>query len=336
MEYRTLSPAGLEVSTICLGTMMFGAQTTAAVASRMFARASDAGVNFIDTADAYADGASERVVGRCIKRDRHDWVLATKFGAGFKPGPNQRGVTRKRLMQQIDSSLARLGTDFIDIYYIHVDDQATPLAETISAMGDVISQGKARYFGLSNFRGWRIAEVVRLCDALGVDRPVACQPLYNAVSRYAEDEVLPACANYGLGVVAYSPLARGVLTAKYSRGRTATKGSRAGRKDRRLLTTEYRDESLAIAKVVANHAQSKGLTAAQFAFLWVLNNRLVASAIAGPRTIGQWDEYLKAIRHTFDADDEALIDSLVPRGHSSTPGYTDPSYPIIGRQPISG
>ena len=103
------------------------AQTTAAVASRMFARARDAGVNFIDTADAYADGASERVVGRCIKRDRHDWVLATKFGAGFKPGPNQRGVTRKRLMQQIDSSLARLGTDFIDIYYIHVDDQATPL-----------------------------------------------------------------------------------------------------------------------------------------------------------------------------------------------------------------
>ena len=203
-------------------------------------------------------------------------------------------------------------------------------------MGDVIRQGKTRYFGLSNFRGWRIAEVVWLCDTLGVDRPVACQPRYNAVSRYVEDEVLPACANYGIGVVAYSSLARGVLTAKYTRGKSATKGSRAGRGDRRLLTTEYRDESLKIAKRVAKHAQSKGMTAAQFAFLWVLNNRLVASAIAGPRTMGQWNDYMKALRHPFDADDEALVDSLVPRGHSSTPGYTDPAYPVVGRQPIRG
>ena len=315
---------------------MFGAQTAAAVAGRIIARARDAGINFIDTADVYADGESERVVGRYIKRQRHDWVLATKFGGGFTTGPNQAGVTRKRLVRQIESSLARLGTDFIDIYYIHVDNQTTPLAETISAMGDVIRQGKTRYFGVSNFRGWRIAEVVRLCDTMGVDRPVACQPLYNAVSRYAEDEVLPACANYGIGVVPYSPLARGVLTGKYTPGKSATKASRAGRNDRRLLTTEYRDESLAIAKRVAEHAQSKGMTAAQFAFLWVLNNRLVASAIAGPRTIGQWDEYVKALAHTFDGEDEALIDSLVPRGHSSTPGYTDPAYPVIGRQPVLG
>jgi aryl-alcohol dehydrogenase-like predicted oxidoreductase len=153
MDYRALSPAGLEVSPICLGAMMFGAQTTAALAGRIVAGARDAGVNFIDTADIYADGESERVVGRYIKRDRHDWVLATKFGGGFKRGPNQAGVTRKRLVRQLESSLTRLGTDFIDIYYIHIDDQARPLGETISAMGDLISQGKARYFGVSNFRG---------------------------------------------------------------------------------------------------------------------------------------------------------------------------------------
>ena len=336
MEYRKLSPAGLEVSVVCLGAMMFGAQASAATASRIIARARDAGVNFIDTADVYVNGESERVVGRYIKRHRHDWVLATKFAGGFRSGPNQHGVTRKRLVQQLESSLKRLATDFIDVYYIHLDDQVTPLAETISAMGDVISQGQVRYFGISNFRGWRIAEVVRLCDTLGVDRPVACQPLYNAVSRYGEDEVLPACANYDIGVVAYSPLARGVLTGKYAPGKSASKDSRAGRGDTRLLTTEYRDESLKIAQRIAKHAQSKGMTAAQFAFLWVLNNRLVASAIAGPRTIGQWDDYMKALRHTFDAEDEALVDSLVPRGHSSTPGYTDPAYPVIGRQPISG
>ena len=316
--------------------MMFGAQTSAAVAGRIIAHARDAGVNFIDTADVYNDGESERVVGRFIERHRHDWVLATKFGGGFTRGPNQRGVTRKRVMRQIEASLTRLGTDFTDIYYIHMDDQTTELAETISAIGDVIRQGKALYFGLSNFRGWRIAEVVRLCDAMGVDRPIVCQPLYNAVSRYAEDEVLPACANYGIAAVPYSPLARGVLTGKYSRGKKAVKGSRAGRGDRRLLTTEYRDESLKIAKIVAKHANAKGMSAAQFAYLWVLNNQLVASAIAGPRTIGQWNEYVKALGHTFDADDEALIDSLVPHGHSSTPWYTDPAYPVIGRQPISG
>ncbi|MDA0262413.1 MAG: aldo/keto reductase, partial [Proteobacteria bacterium] len=299
MEYRTLNPAGLAVSTVCLGTMMFGAQTSAAVAGRIVARARDGGVNFIDTADVYADGESELVVGRLIKRHRHDWVLATKFGASFQSGPNRQGVSRKRLIQQLDASLARLGTDFIDIYYIHLDDQITPLAETIRAMGDVIRQGKVRYFGISNFRGWRIAEVVRLCDTLGVDRPAACQPLYNAVSRYAEDEVLPACANYGIGVVAYSPLARGVLTAKYAPGKSAIKGSRAGRNDRRLLTTEFRDESLEIAQTISDHARSKGMSAAQFAFLWVLNNRLVASAIGGPRTLGQWDDYMKELRHTF-------------------------------------
>ena len=330
MEYRTLGRDGLRVSALCLGALTFGNETSAREAARIVAHARAAGVNFIDTSDVYVDGESERIVGRLIARDRARWVLATKVGFG-PPAPNARGLSRKHIMAAIDASLRRLKTDYVDLYYFHLDDQTTPLEEAVRAVGDLIRAGKTRYFGLSNIRGWRLAEVVRLCDLMGIARPIACQPCYNAATRVAEGEVIPAAAYYGLGVVPFSPLARGVLTGKYAWGRPAPRQSRAGRRDRRLMMTEWRKESVAFAAKLATRTRARGLSAGQFALLWVLANAHVAAAIAGPRTLAQWNEYLGALDHRLTAADHAFVDRVVPPGHSTTFGYTDPAYPVIGR-----
>jgi aryl-alcohol dehydrogenase (NADP+) len=246
-------------------------------------------------------------------------------------GPNDRGLSRAWMLRAIDGSLTRLGMDHVDVYYLHKDDAETPLEETVVAMGDIIRAGKVRYFGLSNFRGWRIARVAELCARLNLPAPVVCQPYYNAMNRMPETEVLPACQNYGMGVVPYSPLARGVLTGKYAPGAAPAADSRAGRKDKRMMETEFREESMVMAQKFKAHAAQRGMSAGQFALNWVLNNRLVTSVLAGPRTLEQWTEYLGALEHGFTAEDEALVDSMVKSGHPSTPGFNDPSYPITGR-----
>jgi aryl-alcohol dehydrogenase-like predicted oxidoreductase len=331
MEYRQLGRSGLKVSPICLGTMMFGGATDEIASRAIVDHAREAGINFIDTADAYSDGRSEEITGRAIAAHRHDWVLATKVANPMGAGPNRAGLSRKWLIQACDDSLRRLGTDFIDIYYLHKEDHATPLAETVRAIGDLVRQGKIRHFGVSNYRSWRVAEICRLCDELGIDRPVVSQPYYNAMNRMPEVEHLPACGYYGLGVASYSPLARGVLTGKYAPGEAPQQGTRAARGDKRILQTEWREESLVIAQTIKQHAEARGMTTIQFAVGWVLNNRFLTAAIAGPRTLEQWQAYLAALDITFTPEDEALIDRLVPAGHPSTPGYSDPAYPIEGR-----
>ena len=333
MDHRTLGPSGVEVSPLCLGTMLFGGAADEATSARIIALARDGGVNFIDTADTYADGESERIVGRAIKGERDHWVLATKVGNQVGGNPESGGLSRRWLLRAIDDSLRRLGLDYVDLYYCHIDDAATRLEETIATLGEIIAAGKARWFGISNFRAWRHAEVVRLCDAQGVPRPVASQPYYNAFNRMPEVEVLPACAHYGMAVVPYSPVARGVLTGKYGSGDTPPADSRAGRGDRRIMESEFRPESLALAQRVKAHAEARGMSAAQFAFAWVIHNRLITAAIAGPRTAAQMADYLGALDVDFGPDDEALIDGMVAPGHASTPGYNDPSYPIEGREP---
>jgi aryl-alcohol dehydrogenase (NADP+) len=336
MEYRNLGTSGVKVSPLCLGTMMFGDRTDAAESARIVAAAREAGVNFIDTADVYTKGESERIVGKLIAGDRDRWVLASKVGNAMGDDPNRRGTGRKWIMTAIDASLSRLGTDYIDLYYLHRDFELTPLEETVQAMADLIRAGKVRYFGISNYRGWRTGEVVNTCIRVGLPRPIASQPYYNLLNRLPENEILPACANYGLGVVPYSPIARGVLTGKYAPGAEPDAASRAGRKDRRMMETEFRAESLEIAQRIKAHAEAKGISAGHFAINWVLNNRIVTSVIGGPRTLEQWNDYIAAIGKPFDAEDEALVDTLVKSGHPSTPGYNDPSYPIRGRVPRTG
>ena len=316
--------------------MMFGGPTDEATAARIIAQARDAGVNFIDTADVYTEGRSEEIVGRAIAAERSTWILATKVANPAGPGPNDRGLSRRHVIAACEASLARLGTDAIDIYYLHKEDHATPLGETVRAIADLIRAGKIRYFGVSNYRAWRVAEICRLADELGIDRPVVSQPYYNALNRMPEVEHLPACGHYGLGVVPYSPLARGVLTGKYDPKTPPPEGTRAGRQDKRILETEWRTESLDIAQEIAGHAQARGITPGQFAFAWVLNNSFVTAAIGGPRTEAQWQDYLGALSYSFTAEDEALVDRLVAPGHPSTPGYNDPQYPLEGRVPRTG
>ena len=250
MEYRNLGRSGLRVSPICLGTMMFGGQTDEATSARIIASARDGGINFIDTADTYNDGRSEEIVGRAVAAGRQSWVLATKVAnpVGSDGGPNDRGLSRLHVLAGCHASLRRLGTDAIDILYLHKEDHTTPLAETIGAVADLVRAGKIRYFGVSNYRAWRVAEICRLADALGIDRPVVSQPYYNALNRMPEVEHLPACGFFGLGVVPYSPLARGVLTGKYDPKTPPPAGTRAGRQDKRMLESEWRPESLDIAR----------------------------------------------------------------------------------------
>jgi len=330
MDYRRLGASGLEVSPICVGTMTFGDRTDVAEARRIVDSALAAGINFIDTADAYANGVSEQIVGAAIKASRARWILATKAGNVLTARPHDGGLSRRWLLRACEASLARLGTDYVDIYYLHRDDPDTPVAETVGAIGDLVRAGKIRYFGVSNYRGWRIAEVVNECEAQGVPAPVVCQPYYNLLNRMPEVEVLPACDYYGLGVVPYSPIARGVLTGKYGRG-TVPQDSRGAVKDSRMMETEFRAESFAIAETLKAHAEKTGRTITQFALAWLWANDAITSVIAGPRTLAQWQDYLGAVGTAWSDEDEALVDSLVKPGHPSTPGYTDPKYPVAGR-----
>lgn len=333
MEYRSLGRSGLKVSPLCLGAMMFGGATGEADAQAIVARAREQGVNFIDTADAYYAGASEEVVGRAIARDRGWWVVATKLAnaTDAAAGPNGGGLSRRHAQRAVEASLRRLGVETVDLLYWHKEDHATPLGESVRAMADLIHAGKIRHFGVSNHRAWRIAEICHLCDAEGIDRPAVSQPLYNVLNRMVEVEHLPACAALGLGVFAYSPLARGVLTGKYAPNVAAPEGTRAARHDKRMMETEWRVESLAIAAEFAARARVLGITPGQWALAWVLRNRIVTGVIAGPRTMAQWEEYVPALAVRLTAEDEALADRLVAPGHPSTPGYNDPAYPVEGR-----
>ena len=335
MDYRNLGRSGLKVSPLCLGAMMFGDRTDEKDSAAIMAHARDAGVNFLDTADAYAGGRSEEICGRAIAGERSRWVLATKLANPGSPEPNDRGTSRRWMLHACEASLKRLQTDWIDLYYLHRDDLDTPMEETIATLGDLIRAGKIRYYGLSNFRAWRLATFVATARAMGVPTPIACQPCYNLMDRTPEVELLPACAHHGLGVVPYSPLARGVLTAKYVPGAAPPAETRAGRKDKRIMETEFRPESLTIAQAVDAHALKRGTSATALALGWVLNNALITGVIAGPRTMDQWQDYVSALSFRFNAEDESILSGLVPAGHPSTPGYTDPQYPLTGRRPLS-
>lgn len=332
-KHRPLGHSGLLVSPLSLGAMMFGGPTDAETSTRIIHTAREQGINFIDTANVYAGGRSEEIVGAAVAAHRDYWILASKVGSGQGAAPNQAGLNRKHIFSALDASLKRLNTDYLDIYYLHREDHQTPLEVTVSAVGSLIRQGKVRYWGVSNYRGWRIAEIVHVAKQLGVDAPVVSQPLYNIVNRQAEAEQITAATFHGLGVVPYSPLARGVLSGKYAPGAAPASDTRAGRQDKRILETEWRDESLHIAQKVKRHAEARGISSVEFAIAWVLNNSAVSAAITGPRTEDQWATYVRALNVDVTSEDEAFVDSLVTPGHSSTPGFNDPSHFVSGRFP---
>lgn len=331
MNYRNLGSAGVKVSPVCLGTMMFGGATDAGESIRIMHKALDQGINFFDTANVYANGESEVVTGRAITDRREHVVLATKGRNPMKEGPNHTGGSCVNMLRSLDESLKRLATDYVDIYYYHAPDYSTPIEETLRAMDDMVRSGKVRYIACSNFRAWRLMEALWTSDRLNLRRFVCVQPLYNIVNRDIEVELLPACQEYGIGVVSYSPLARGILSGKYKKGEPFPEGSRAARNDKRMKQAELRDASFEIAEQIGAHCRKKGVPISQFSLAWCLANPILTSVIIGPRTMVQFDDNIGCLNVTIDEADEAFINDIVPSGEHSGKGFQDTAYPITGR-----
>jgi aryl-alcohol dehydrogenase-like predicted oxidoreductase len=293
MDYRRMGRSGLKVSEICLGTMTFGHGTDAAEAERMVGAALDHGVMFFDTANGYNNGASETMLGRALGPRRRDAILASKVFNPMGPGPNDSGMSRGHIMQAVEDSLRRLGTDYLDLYYIHHVDVQTPLEEMLRAFDDLVRQGKVRYTGCSNYEAWRLMEAVWLSDSKGLTRFEAYQPQYSLVVRDIEEELVPACALKGLGIVAWSPLAGGYLAGKYKPGQRMVPGTRSA-EDWAFPTRFFHPGHEAILGELLAVAQELGRSPAQVALRWVLDQNQVASAIVGARTADQLRDTLGA------------------------------------------
>jgi aryl-alcohol dehydrogenase-like predicted oxidoreductase len=331
MNYRRLGRNGIRVSPICLGTMMFGGQTNEADSIRIMHKALDQGINFVDTANMYNSGQSEIVVGKAIADRRDQVVLATKGRQSVGSGPNDSGASRLHLIRELDRSLHRMNVDVIDIYYQHAPDPETPIEETLRALDDMVHSGKVRYIACSNFRAWELCTALWTSDKANLAKFVCVQPLYNIVNRDVEVELLPLCREQGIGVVSYSPLARGILSGKYRPGEAYPEDSRAARRDPRMLQAEMRDDSLRIAQEIAKHCEAKGISSSQFALAWCMANPILSSVIIGPRTEEQFDDNLQSLNIEVTDDDERFVDSLVPPGEHSGHGFQDKAYPITGR-----
>jgi len=311
--------------------MMFGGPCEASESIRIMHKALDQGVNFFDTANIYVQGQSEVVVGQAIADRREQVVLATKGRGAMGDGPNQSGGSRVNMLRSLDASLKRLKTDYIDLYYLHTPDYSTPIEETLRALDDMVRLGKVQYIGCSNFRAWRLMEALWTSDKLNLHKFCCVQPLYNIVNRDIEVELLPACKEYGVGVVSYSPLARGVLTGKYRAGEAFPEGSRAARNDKRMKEAELRDASMLAAEELHKHCDKKGVSLGQFSLAWCLANPTLTSIILGPRTMEQFDDNMGCLNVTITPEDEAAVNAIVPLGEHSGKGFQDPAYPITGR-----
>ncbi|MCY4403648.1 MAG: aldo/keto reductase [Candidatus Poribacteria bacterium] len=293
MEYRRLGKSGLKVSEICLGTMTFGHGADEIESERMVHLAWDAGVNFFDTANSYAEGESERILGKALKGRRRDAVVATKFFNPMGAGPNDSGMSRVHIMQAIDDSLKRLQMDYVDIYYIHHVDTQTPLEEMLRALDDLVHQGKVRYIACSNYQAWRLSEALGISETNNLAQFVCYQPLYNLVVRDIEQELVPLCEHKGLGIVVWSPLAGGFLTGKYKPGERSQTGSRSeeGWAFPQRYFAENSDETLQILLEVSDEL---GHIPARVALRWVLERPIITSAIVGARHTAHLEDNLGA------------------------------------------
>lgn len=293
MEYRRMGRSGLKVSEICLGAMTFGHGADERESKRIVDLALESGVNFIDTADGYAGGESEVILGKALKGRRDSVVVATKFFNPMGPGPNDSGMSRVHILQAIEASLRRLQMDYVDLYYIHHVDTQTPLEEMLRALDDLVHQGKVRYMACSNYQAWRLMEALNISEAKNLYRFECYQPQYSLVVRDIEQELIPLCQYKGLGVVVWSPLAGGFLTGKYKPGNRVVEGTRSEEEwayPQRYFAANA-DESLAeLLKVAAELERSP----AQVAVRWVLDQPAITSAIVGARTVDQARDSLGA------------------------------------------
>ena len=340
MDYRTLGRTGMKVSTYCLGAMMFGAwgNPDHDDSVRIIHTALDGGVNFIDTADVYSMGESEEIVGKALKGRRDNVVLATKFHAPMGGDPNQRGNSRRWIMMEVENSLRRLGTDWIDLYQVHRPDPATEIDETLGALTDLVRQGKVRAFGSSTFPAEEIVEAQWVAEKRGRERFTCEQPPYSIFAREVEAAVLPTCQRYGMGVIAWSPLNGGWLTGKYRRGEPVPEGSRATRGRIPERFDQDRPENqrkLDLVEELLKVASDAGCSLTHMANSFVVQHPAVTSAIIGPRTMEQLTDVMAG--QDLVLDDEVLdrIDEIVPPGtnvNQADAGYVPPSVQAAWRR----
>ena len=326
-----LGRTGVRVSPLCLGTMMFGAwgNPDHEDSIRVIHRAIDAGINFIDTADVYAAGESEAIVGKALAGRRDDVVLATKFHGRMGEGANRRGNSRRWIMQEVEASLRRLGTDWIDLYQVHRPEPETDIDETLGALTDLVRAGKIRYLGSSTFPAEEIVEAHWVAERCGRERFACEQPPYSLLVRGVERDVLLVCQRYGMGVIPWSPLAGGWLSGRYRKGEQLPRSSRAERIPQRFdLSLAENQRKLDAADALGALADEVGMTLIHIALAFVVQHPAVTSAIVGPRTMEQLESQLGAVDVTLDAALLDRIDGIVPPGTNLNPfdaGYTPPS-----------
>jgi aryl-alcohol dehydrogenase-like predicted oxidoreductase len=304
--YKNLGKTGTKVSELCLGTMIFGQQVDEATAIKIINRAIDLGVNFIDTADVYAQGRSEEIVGKAIKGRRDDIVLATKVRGRTSQDPNGEGLSRKHIMRNLDASLKRLGTDYIDLYQVHRTDPTTPLRETMAALSDLVRSGKVRYIGCSNFPAWQLEKALRISEVNGFEAFATVQPRYNIIDRDIERELLPLCAEEGIGVIPYSPLAGGVLTGKYHPDKPAPEGSR-GQLRPAMITRNLNPHNQAILQELERIGSETTMPLSQIGLAWLMANTTVTSPIIGASKLEQLEENMGVLSHPLPTETLARI-----------------------------
>ncbi|MBI5303100.1 MAG: aldo/keto reductase [Chloroflexi bacterium] len=317
MEYRLLGRTGVCVSPLCLGAMNFGAPTNADDSIQIINRALDAGINFIDTANVYNAGESERIVGRALAKNgkRDQVVLATKVHGKMGEGPNDRGDSRYHIIKACEDSLTRLQTDHIDLYQLHRPPQNMPQDETLRAFDDLIHAGKVRYIGSSTFPAWMVMESLAISEKQNLARYISEQPPYNLLDRRIENELVPLCLKYNIAILPWSPIAGGMLAGRYPPGEEIASDTRAARPNNPLrprLSTLGRDVSARVGEI----AQARGMSAAQLALLWVKDQPGVTAPIIGPRTLEHLESFLPVMEMALSDADRKLFDELVHPGNA--------------------
>lgn len=331
MEYRTLGRTGVQVSPLCLGAMMFGAwgEPDHEKSIRIIHAALDAGINFVDTADVYSQGENEEIVGKALKDRRDDIVLATKFHNQMGEGLNRRGNSRRWIMRAVEDSLRRLQTDYIDLYQVHRPDEETEIEDTLSALTDLVRQGKIRYFGSSTYPASKIVEAQWVSRDRGLERFKTEQPPYSMLVRGIEADVLPTAQRHGIGVIPWSPLAGGWLSGRYRKGAELPTSTRADRLPARYdLSLPGNQRKFEAADALGALADEAGIPLIEIAIAFVLNHPGVTSAIIGPRTMEHLESQLPAAERTLSPELLDRIDEIVPPATNfnyADAGYSNPA-----------
>nr|WP_323190287.1 aldo/keto reductase [Halostella sp. PRR32] len=312
MEYTSIGETGLEVSRFCLGCMNFGSDEPWMIGDReqskeIIDRAIDLGINFLDTANVYSQGESEEIVGDAISGRRDELVLATKVYGRMREGPNGQGLSRKHVLEQVEKSLDRLGTEYIDLYQIHRWDDSTPVEETLSALDHLVNEGKVRYVGASTMPNWKFQRALYTADIENYERFVCMQPEYNAVDRHEEANLLPVCEQEGVGVIPWSPLAGGFLTGKYDRGSDPEEGLRADADE--YTQNRFTEANWEVLDEIRDLADEKDVSPAQVSLAWLLHKDVVDAPIIGPRSVDHLEENVGALRVSLSEAETERIEA---------------------------